>query len=213
MAIRTGSRATPSARTAETRPGITGIVLAGGRSSRMGRDKAMLAWHGRTLLEHAIDLLVRAGCDRVLASGQRPGFPHVTDLVPGYGPLGGLHSVLSKRADLAGSCLVVVPLDMPLLRPAFLRAMWSTTLTFELAGLACDGHALPMTVQNDPELRRAVSKRLERGRGASLRGLQKDLALPRFPLPADAATMLSNMNTPAEWSRFADASIPAGGMA
>ena len=36
---------------------IDGIVLAGGLSSRMGRDKALLPWHGRTLLEHTLDRL------------------------------------------------------------------------------------------------------------------------------------------------------------
>ena len=48
---------------------ITGIVLAGGLSTRMGRDKALLPWQGRTLLEHMRGLLMQAGAREVWVSG------------------------------------------------------------------------------------------------------------------------------------------------
>ena len=49
-----------------------GVVLAGGRSSRMGRDKAMLTWHGDTLLAHMQQCLRLSGVTRVVVSGAYP---------------------------------------------------------------------------------------------------------------------------------------------
>ena len=52
---------------------FTGVVLAGGRSSRMGRDKALLEIDGCTLLDRAVALLHEAGAATVIVSGDRPG--------------------------------------------------------------------------------------------------------------------------------------------
>lgn len=76
-----------------SRPAPAGIVLAGGRSSRMGRDKALLPWHGRTLLEHMRGLLRQAGAQRVWVSGAYPAFAGIPDRIAHCGPLGGLYSV------------------------------------------------------------------------------------------------------------------------
>ncbi|UUS13945.1 NTP transferase domain-containing protein [Stenotrophomonas sp. CD2] len=65
---------------------INGIVLAGGLSSRMGRDKALLPWKGRTLLEHMRGLLLQAGAGRVWVSGDYPAFGGIPDQVARCGP-------------------------------------------------------------------------------------------------------------------------------
>lgn len=54
--------------TTRTTTTIDGIVLAGGLSRRMGRDKALLPWQGRTLLEHMRGLLLQAGAKRAWAA-------------------------------------------------------------------------------------------------------------------------------------------------
>ncbi|MDP5208231.1 molybdenum cofactor guanylyltransferase [Microbulbifer sp. 2205BS26-8] len=96
-----------------------GVVLAGGRSRRMGRDKALLA-HPEcgSFLEHADALLRTLPLAQVVTSGARPG--GIEDLVPERGPLGGLYSVaLATGADAA----LVIPVDMPLLRRAHLAEL------------------------------------------------------------------------------------------
>src|SRR5579862_9486242 len=99
-----------------------GIVLAGGKSARMGQDKACLPYRGTTLLAHVVatvrsvagPVLVVADVAEKYALPDR--MPVVGDLFPGTGPLGGLVTGLSHVAA-RGSYHVVVACDMPRLNP------------------------------------------------------------------------------------------------
>lgn len=103
--------------------GVTGVVLAGGRSRRMGRDKARIPVAGRPLLTRALDALAPV-CDERLVIGPPereqevpPGVRVVQDRIPDVGPLGGIYTALSE----AGRPLaLVVACDMPFLNPALL---------------------------------------------------------------------------------------------
>jgi molybdenum cofactor guanylyltransferase len=106
-----------------------GVVLAGGRSLRMGRAKAFLDWHGETLLAHVVAIVSRAiGGGPVVvvaAPGQvLPGLPAhvraVADAREGLGPLQGIGSglaALTGQADVA----FVSSTDAALLHPAFVQ--------------------------------------------------------------------------------------------
>jgi molybdopterin-guanine dinucleotide biosynthesis protein A len=74
---------------------VLGAVLAGGRSSRFGSDKALAVWRGKPLIAHAADALA-VQCDAVIVVGRNaPGFTSVTDWpAPDRGPLGGLAGAL-----------------------------------------------------------------------------------------------------------------------
>jgi molybdopterin-guanine dinucleotide biosynthesis protein A len=95
-----------------------GFVLAGGRSSRMGRDKALLPWKGSTLIESvAREVFLAAGSVTLIGSrslaGERYGnlrFPVIYDQVEGSGPLGGLHAALSVTT---AEWNLLVACDMP----------------------------------------------------------------------------------------------------
>jgi len=105
------------------------VVLAGGRSERMGQPKALLDWHGRTAIEHAV-AVVREGTGGgpvcvVRAPGQAlPSLDAIVieDAVAYDGPLAALTTglvALTGQADVAFACGV----DTPLLQPAFVRAV------------------------------------------------------------------------------------------
>jgi molybdopterin-guanine dinucleotide biosynthesis protein A len=105
-----------------------GVVLAGGRSSRMGSPKAALEWHGSTLLWRTVAIIGRAADGPVVvvrAPGQElPPLPPETDVVDdpqeGQGPVQGIAAglaALAGRADVA----FVSSTDMPFLHPAFVR--------------------------------------------------------------------------------------------
>lgn len=100
------------------RPGITGLVLAGGQGSRLGgQDKGLADWRGRPLVAHVLERLAPQ-VDRLLISANRNreiyarlGHPVVADTCPGYaGPLAGLQAGL---AACATPLLAMVPCDAP----------------------------------------------------------------------------------------------------
>jgi molybdopterin-guanine dinucleotide biosynthesis protein A len=105
-----------------------GVVLAGGRSSRMGRPKAWLEWHGSTLLRRVVGIVARgAGGPMVVvrAPGQElPVLPAavlvVDDAAEGRGPLMGLAAGLGALEGRAAAAFVS-SVDVPLLTPAFVR--------------------------------------------------------------------------------------------
>jgi molybdenum cofactor guanylyltransferase len=108
----------------DSRVGCAGVVLAGGRSSRMGMSKAALEWHGSTLLRRTVAILARAAGGPVVvvrAKGQElPDLPRdvrvVDDPREDRGPVQGL-AALAALADVA----FVSATDMPFLHPAFVR--------------------------------------------------------------------------------------------
>ena len=110
--------------TAAARLEAVGFVLAGGRSSRMGRDKALLPFAGRPLVAHAISILSQAGLS-VSIAGARPSArtaleafaPVVEDAEPGHGPLAGICAAL---ASASARYAVFQPVDLPLLPPALI---------------------------------------------------------------------------------------------
>lgn len=175
------------------------VLLAGGRSSRMGTDKALLPWGAGTLLEHTHALLRHAGAQEVIVSGDRPAFDGVPDMQSDTGPMGALAQLVPRLQD---GIWLVVPVDMPLLSPALIRALVSAD-----APCACvEDHMLPMALRVDDGVRAAIDEVGRRaGREHSLRALQqrlRTLVLPSMPW-RDA---LRNCNTPDDWAALREMS-------
>ncbi len=140
---------------------LNGFVLAGGKSVRMGTDKAALALEGRTLLEHALGIL-RQVTPEVAILGPRQlyasyGAPVIEDIHPGCGPLGGIHAALTHVAQKGGRSQspqnsqteaasaaplsLIIAVDTPFLDPKFLaylaqraRESGAIVTTPEIAG-------------------------------------------------------------------------------
>lgn len=111
---------------------VTGFVLAGGASRRMGRDKANLFWGNETLVERQIRIL-RAVCRSSMIVGALEGSGAesvriVKDLMPDCGPLGGIYTGLlhaPTEYNLFLSC------DMPFITPHFMRFLVNRALASE----------------------------------------------------------------------------------
>lgn len=130
---------------------VGGIVLAGGRSTRMGQDKALLDWGGVPLVAHVCER-VRAAIDGplvvVVARDQTlprlAGVSLVADLVSGRGPLEGLRTGLAALAPEVEAAFVT-SVDAPGLQPEFIHALVSRLGDAEAVLPATDGMVHPLT--------------------------------------------------------------------
>jgi len=100
---------------------VAAFILAGGKSTRMGTDKAFVVLDGRTLLARALEL-ARAAASDVRIVGDRAKFaayaPVVEDVFPGCGPLAGIHAALrASPADLN----LILAVDVPFVTLALLQ--------------------------------------------------------------------------------------------
>lgn len=125
---------------------VAGVVLAGGRSTRMGSPKALLEWHGSTLARRAVGIVARAADGPLVvvrAAGQElPPLPPDVELADderdARGPLQGIAAGLAAVGERADA-VVVCGVDAPLLHPALIGAV--------VAALAADAEldaALPV---------------------------------------------------------------------
>ncbi len=168
-----------------------GVVLAGGLSSRMGSDKAMLTIDGRSLLQYQIDLLTPL-CTKVLVSGDYAGFDCVPDALPRCGPLGGLYSVAMHCPDAA---LLILSVD----------ALHITSVQLErliLCANACyfSGQPLPAFFPNSMKVVTAIQQLFAMPEpDFSLRALHRALC---SKVLVDANFSPLNINTAADWHKF-----------
>jgi molybdopterin-guanine dinucleotide biosynthesis protein A len=104
---------------------VSGIVLAGGQSSRLGMDKSFVNANGQPLIEHIVAKLTKLSDDVIIVTNSPENYNHleaklVGDIYPGKGSLGGIYSGL-RAATNAYS--LVVACDMPFLDLNLLRYM------------------------------------------------------------------------------------------
>lgn len=171
---------------------MIGVILAGGLSSRMGEDKALLDLNGKSLLEHTRDVLLRAGVSVVVVSRERPG--GIPDRWPRKGPVGGIASVVAAVDD---DELLVVPVDMPRLCVDVLAPLCQD-VTRHASRWA--GHPLPMRLTVDAVTRAALADLIEQeGRACSVAALQAAVGVSTLPLDGVDTRALVNCNTPDDW--------------
>lgn len=160
-------------------------ILLGGRSSRMGVDKAMLDWNGRTAVDRVADLARTLGAAPVVAIG-RPVAGLASVLDGGQGPVGGVIEAISHLRELGCERVLVLAVDAPTL-----TADDIVPLLAEPAGAAYEGQPLPMALP-------VASLPPEALPDWPMRRLAERAGLARLRLPAEAAARLRGANTPEE---------------
>jgi molybdopterin-guanine dinucleotide biosynthesis protein A len=205
-----------------------GVVLAGGRSRRMGRDKALLPRAGTTLLGHVLDALAAAVDGPLLVVGgaedQRSLPPDaagrpwrararvVRDPVAGRGPLQGLATGLGAAAEDGADTAFVASVDLPHLHAPFVRAVLAHRVgAVEVALPVLDGHRQPLLAAYATTLGARAADLLAQGelRPGALFATSRVVELDAATLLADPALAARDpglraaqgVNTPEEWDR------------
>jgi molybdenum cofactor guanylyltransferase len=200
-----------SARPNADLPVVYGLILAGGKSTRMQRDKATLEYQGRTQLERTFELASRHAAKvfvsvraNQISDPARARHPMIVDSLAGEGPIVGIRSALAAYPDVAW---LVLACDLPFLSDAafanLLRERDSAGLTAGLATAyksAHDGLPEPLCAIWEPAAAKALAAYQAGGASCQRKFLIKQGA--RLLEPQDARA-LDNVNTPEEYNQAA----------
>ena len=176
----------------------SGYVLAGGRSSRMGRDKARLPFRGGDLAS-AVAAAVASAAGNVTLVGH-PELPSIPDRYPDGGPLGGILTALDHTA---ADWNLIVACDMPEVTTDFLKGLLARAMRSPADVLLPYGpHGLPepLCAVYRRRARAVMSHHFARG----VRRVTEALAgLEVEPLVVAEVSHFQNVNTPEDWARYA----------
>jgi len=190
---------------------IAGLVLAGGQSTRMQRDKATLLVDGETQLARAIRLItpyvthsyVSVRTDQT-NEPERARFPQIIDQLSGLGPAAGILAAQQTRPDHAW---LVVAIDLPLLDQDTLAHLVAHRDPSQLATAfksSSDGLPEPLCAIWEPSSHVALAQFLQQGRSCPRKFLLNH-AVSLIDLPSTDA--LHNVNTPAEYAALGQRTV------
>lgn len=180
---------------------ITGIILAGGQSQRMGTDKAGLPWEGKSFLEH-IAAQLRPVVGELIISGNHAhhdayGIRRIPDLQSYEGPLCG---ILSSIQASETPYQLIVSCDNPLLSRQVLEGLLAEPLS---AG-SVRAYSIQEAIQPFPglyhkEIMHPLAEVMNRGE-RSIRKALNSLSLEILSLPAEQELFFKNINTPQDYN-------------
>jgi molybdenum cofactor guanylyltransferase len=178
-------------------------ILTGGRAARFGgRDKSALLVDGRTILDRQLDALSTM-TDDVLIVGDvtRTGVRQIHDIVPGCGPLGGLHAALTSAR---GDALVLLACDMPFVSAHVIAHLLSLAGEADIVVPRSERGYHPLCAVYSRACLEPVAARLADGH---LKMLDLLAAVRVREVPAeelrrfgDPDRLLANVNTPADYA-------------
>ena len=196
-------------------PQVAALLLAGGRSIRMGRDKAMIDWHGQPLWRYQVEKLIALKPKRLVVACRQeqqlhcqPGLSTALEWYfdpPGQdlGPLGAIQRVLAGTAE---PCWVMA-VDLPHLQPA---RLWSLCQTALRSGQACFFRTKqgiePLGAMYHPCLLPSMEQRIAQGQLAvkAVAHAAIEAGLARLvPVPPELEPSFHNMNTPEDYAASA----------
>lgn len=188
---------------------ISAFILAGGKSSRFGEDKALASIHGKSMLENVWKALNSSGIEPIFVVGrtENPTSLHIgviPDTISGKGPLAGILAALShSKSDIN----MIISCDVPFITDTFIRELVSSyDREFQIAIAADDSGMHPLVGIYQKEVLNRIKSLLDRDRLAMKELLQEFevqyIDVTKFKSYTES--QLANINTKEEllkWSR------------
>jgi molybdopterin-guanine dinucleotide biosynthesis protein A len=141
----------------------TGIVLAGGQSSRMGENKALLDYKGQPLVMHAAVILKQVCHHVIISAGNHaysfPGYETWADDIQIAAPLAGIYTCLKRSPDRVN---VVLSCDMPRVDPAFILQMLTFAGEYEMVVPEHTGYVEPLCAVYCQDLLPLIEKQISK---------------------------------------------------
>lgn len=143
---------------------ITGIILAGGKSSRMGMDKGFCALNGKPMIQYAIDVLDQL-CDTIIISSNNADyelfeFPVIPDIIKDIGPMGGIYSGLKHSKTQHN---FFISCDMPMVTVELVQHILSSKEGFDAVIPTWNNFTEPMCAYYNKNILDNLTELIQKG--------------------------------------------------
>lgn len=183
---------------------ITAILLAGGKSQRMGTDKGLLDLNGKTFIQHICDALQPiVGSNILIVSANKAyddlGFPRVEDIIENKGPVGGLYTGLKESKTKVN---LVLSVDVPLVTSELLEwLVKSHSETFMVTQIKNGDKTCPLISVYDRSMRIVFGEHLA-GNQLKLRQVIEDVKHQTIEVSKEWGNQVQNINTQEEYQKL-----------
>lgn len=180
---------------------VAGVILAGGKSSRMGRDKALLPFRGARLIDHIAATLHSAGIADIFVSGNYAGFECINDTCSGAGPVGGICSAVDALYCRFEK-IIFVPVDLPKLEPNAIQVLLQA---FCESGAHFDDEPLPILIKLSSKIRDrcgSAQAKLKGGKKIAVWQIIADFECISLPPTPEISKQIAGINTADEWEKL-----------
>lgn len=174
----------------------TGLILAGGKSSRMQQDKALMLLNGKAMARHVSDILIPF-CDEVLVASNR--FDHaifgdrlIADEYPGYGPLAGVHAGLTEATN--DEC-IVLSCDVPFVTTDVIASLIGQSGNFDAVIARCNKRVHPLVGIYHKSALETIENAL-RLKNLKMLNCVDNLNVRFVDFPSSMSGFFQNINTP-----------------
>jgi len=174
-----------------------GVVLAGGKSSRMGQNKALMRYRNLRLVDHTVKLLENSGIKKVVVSGEIDGYENVEDLVKNLGPIGGVVSVIltEKKSEI-----VFAPVDTPLLTPSLIQKLFENKNNSD--AIFFEKNPLPFFLRISDQVLALAKKILAEKKPVAIHQFLAELNSQQIFLSKKDRKFFANINSKKEWGEL-----------
>ncbi|WP_348823439.1 molybdenum cofactor guanylyltransferase [Flavobacterium aestuarii] len=183
---------------------ITAILLAGGKSQRMGTDKGLLDWNGKTFIQHICDALQPVvGSNILIVSANKEydklGFSRVEDIIENKGPVGGLYTGLKESKTKVN---LVLSVDVPFVTTELLQWLIDNhNETYMVTQTKIGDKTSPLIGVYDRSMKIVFGEQIA-GNKLKLRQAIEDVKHRTLEIPEKWSSQVQNINTKEEYQNL-----------